>query len=205
MTRKEWVNSHYPNSIDKRFIAGVLGCPYKYRELCELDPAVRETMICPGIHTQPNLDEPMNCITCWNTPLPEEEGKAPSNKVEIRKTMVEPHIGDIFYTIVSITLGNYRLYVVGEFTVNSMSAVNDRQVRCTAFDDQLEHQYTFFYNLVNKTICFNYEVQHQAKNTPNLDRSLFLERSDAVNALEKWTGNVFDRRSYVLIQKGEQK
>lgn len=203
MTRKEWVQEHYPININKNYIAGVLGCPYRYPELCKLDPEIKEFMICPGIRRGVRSDgDRAECDTCWNTSLP-EEGVHPSDKVEIRKTMGEPHIGDTFYTIVPIALGKYQLYIVGEFIVNLMSSINDRQVRCSAFDDQLAYQYTFFYDLVDKTISFNYEVQRQAKNTPNLDRSLFLERRDAIEALEKWTGNVVDKSYYFLKQKGE--
>lgn len=203
MTRKEWVQEHYPININKNYIAGVLGCPYRYPELCKLDPQIKEFMICPGIRRGVRSDgDRAECDTCWNTSLP-EEGVHPSDKVEIRKTMGEPHIGDTFYTIVPIALGKYQLYIVGEFIVNLMSSINDRQVRCSAFDDRLAYQYTFFYDLVNKTISFNYEVQRQAKNTPNLDRSLFLERRDAIEALEKWTGNVVDKSYYFLKQKGE--
>lgn len=197
MTRKEWVEQHYPNNIDEGYIGGVLGCPYKYRELCKLDPKIDEAMICPGLPAGVRFDG-ADCDTCWNTPLP-------SDKVEIRKTMGEPHIGDTFYTIVPIALGKYQLHIVGEFTINLMSSINDRQVRCSAFDDWLAYQYTFFYDLVDKTINFNYEVQRQVKNTPNLDRSLFLERRDAIEALEKWTGNVVDKSYYFLKQKGESK
>lgn len=203
MTRKEWVQEHYPININKNYIAGVLGCPYRYPELCKLDPQIKEFMICPGIRRGVRSDgDRAECDTCWNTSLP-EEGVHPSDKVEIRKTMGEPHIGDTFYTIVPIALGKYQLYIVGEFIVNLMSSINDRQVRCSAFDDRLAYQYTFFYDLVDKTISFNYEVQRQAKNTPDLDRSLFLERRDAIEALEKWTGNVVDKSYYFLKQKGE--
>lgn len=203
MTRKEWVQEHYPININKNYIAGVLGCPYRYPELCKLDPEIKEFMICPGIRRGVRSDgDRAECDTCWNTSLP-EEGVHPSDKVEIRKTMGEPHIGDTFYTIVPIALGKYQLYIVGEFIVNLMSSINDRQVRCSAFDDRLAYQYTFFYDLVDKTISFNYEVQRQAKNTPNLDRSLFLECRDAIEALEKWTGNVVDKSYYFLKQKGE--
>lgn len=203
MTRKEWVQEHYPININKNYIAGVLGCPYRYPELCKLDPQIKEFMICPGIRRGVRSDgDRAECDTCWNTSLP-EEGVHPSDKVEIRKTMGEPHIGDTFYTIIPIALGKYQLYIVGEFIINLMSSINDRQVRCSAFDDQLAYQYTFFYDLVDKTISFNYEIQRQAKNTPNLDRSLFLERRDAIEALEKWTGNVVDKSYYFLKQKGE--
>lgn len=200
MTRKEWVEKHYPGNIKDEFIGGVLGCPYKYPELCKLDPKIDESMICPGLPAGVRFDG-AGCDKCWNTPLPEERVR-PSDKVKIRKTMGEPHIGDRFYTIVPVALGNYQLYIVGEFVVNLMSRINDRQVKCSAFDDGLAYQYTFFYDLVDKTIGFNYEVQRQAKNTPNLDRSLFLERRDAIEALEKWTGNVLDKSYYFLKQKG---
>lgn len=205
MTRKEWVEQNYPNSIGKNFIAGVLGCPYKYQELCQLDPAIRETMICPGVHVRATSDEVVNCITCWGTPLPEKEGKPPSDKPEIRKTMGEPHIKDVFYTIVRYPIGNYWLYTVGEFSITSMSMINDRRAKCVAFDYDLQYEYTFFYDLTNRSISFTPDIEHQAKKTPNLDRSLFLERSDAVDALEKWRGNIGDRTYYVLVKKGDQK
>lgn len=201
MTRKEWVEQHYPGNVKDNFIAGVLACPYVYPELCKLDPNIKETMICPGLPAGVRFNGG-KCDECWNTPLPDEEVQ-PSDQVKIRKTMGEPHIGDTFYAIVPVALGNYQLYIVGEFVVNLMSSINDRQVKCSAFDDGLAYQYNFFYDLVDKTIGFNYEVQRQAKNTPNLDRSLFLERRDAIAALEKWTGNVSDKSYYFLKKKGE--
>lgn len=201
MTRKEWVQEHYPNNIDKGFIAGVLGCPYRYPELCKLDSDVRETMICPGVHSKPTSDELTNCIACWNVPLP-EEGIHPSDKVEIRKTMGEPHIKDVFYTIVRYPIGKYYLYLVGEFSIISMTARNDTMVKCVSFDYDFQYEYTFFYDLVNKVVFFTPDIQSQAKTTPNLDRSLFLERRDAIEALEKWTGNVVDKSYYFLQQKG---
>lgn len=195
MTRKEWMLKNHPDVVCDRFKGGVLGCPSSHRDLVDIDPSAAD-------FESTTCSKYPDCTTCWNAPLP-EEGIHPSDKVEIRKTMGEPHIGDTFYTIVPVALGNYQLYIVGEFVVNLMSRINDRQVKCSAFDDGLAYQYTFFYDLVDKTIGFNYEVQRQAKNTPNLDRSLFLECQDAIEALEKWTGNVFDRRSYMLVKKGK--
>ena len=195
MTRKEWMLENHPNQVFPMVRGGVIGCPGDYLDLADIDPSVAE---CSSIRCGMYSD----CTTCWSTPLP-EEGIHPSDKVEIRKTMGEPHIGDTFYTIIPIALGKYQLYIVGKFIVNLMSSINDRQVRCSAFDDQLAYQYTFFYDLVDKTISFNYEIQRQAKSTPNLDRSLFLERRDAIEALEKWTGNVVDKSYYFLKQKGE--
>ena len=195
MTRREFMEKNHPEVLGDRFKGGVLACPRNYRDLVEIDPSAAG---CSSIRC--GMDP--ECAACWNTPLP-EEGVRPSDKVEIRKTMGEPHIGDTFYTIVPIALGKYQLHIVGEFTINLMSSINDRQVRCSAFDDWLAYQYTFFYDLVDKTINFNYEVQRQVKNTPNLDRSLFLERRDAIEALEKWTGNVVDKSYYFLKQKGE--
>lgn len=195
MTRKEWMLKNHPDVVCDRFKGGVLGCPSSHRDLVDIDPSAAD-------FESTTCSKYPDCTTCWNAPLP-EEGTHSSDKVEIRKTMGEPHIGDTFYTIVPVALGNYQLYIVGEFVVNLMSRINDRQVKCSAFDDGLAYQYTFFYDLVNKTIGFNYEVQRQAKNTPNLDRSLFLERRDAIEALEKWTGNVSDKSYYFLKQKGE--
>ena len=195
MTRKEWMLENHPDVVFAKARGGVVGCPGSYQDLVDIDPSTA------GLRS-PRCGMSPECTACWNAPLP-EEGVRPSDKVEIRKTMGEPHIGDTFYTIVPIALGKYQLHIVGEFTINLMSSINDRQVRCSAFDDWLAYQYTFFYDLVDKTISFNYEVQRQAKNTPNLDRSLFLDRRDAIEALDKWTGNVVDKSYYFLKQKGE--
>ncbi len=203
MTRKEWVEQHYPDNVKDSFIGGILGCPYKYLELCKLDPKIKETMICPGIRRGSGSGI-AKCDECWNTPLP-DEGVRPSNKVEIRKTMGEPHIKDVFYTIVRYPIGQYWLYLVGEFSVVSMNAINDTMVKCVSFDYDFQYEYTFFYDLANKVVSLTPDIQYQAKSTPNLDRSLFLERRDAIEALEKWTGNIFDRRRYALVQKGESK
>lgn len=207
MTRKEWIEKNLPAYINENADGGVIGCPRGCLELVKIDPSVLTDKACKGCHEM----TPFICDLCWNmelnvkkegnAPLPDERVQ-PSDQVEIRKTMSEPHIGDTFYTIVPVTLGNYQLYIVDEFVVNLMSSINDRQVRCSAFDDGLAYQYTFFYDRVDKTISFNYEVQRQAKSTPNLDRSLFLERRDAIAALEKWTGNVSDKSHYFLKQKG---
>lgn len=203
MTRKEWVQEHYPININKNYIAGVLGCPYRYPELCKLDPKIKAFMICPGIRRGVRSDgDRAECDTCWNTSLP-EEGVHPSDQVEIRKTMGEPHIKDVFYTIVRYPIGQYWLYLVGEFSVVSMSAVNDTMVKCVSFDYDFQYEYTFFYDLINKVVSLTPDMQYQAKSTPNLDRSLFLERRDAIEALEKWTGNVVDKSYYFLKQKGE--
>ena len=195
MTRKEWMLENHPDVVFAKARGGVVGCPGSYQDLVDIDPSTA------GLRS-PRCGMSPECTACWNAPLP-EEGVRPSDKVEIRKTMGEPRIGDTFYTIVPIALGKYQLHIVGEFIINLMSSVNDRQVRCSAFDDWLAYQYTFFYDLVDKTISFNYEVQRQAKNTPNLDRSLFLDRRDAIEALDKWTGNVVDKSYYFLKQEGE--
>ena len=203
MTRKEWVQEHYPININKNYIAGVLGCPYRYPELCKLDPKIKEFMICPGIRRGVRSDgDRAECDTCWNTSLP-EEGVHPSDQVEIRKTMGEPHIKDVFYTIVRYPIGQYWLYLVGEFSVVSMNAINDTRVKCVSFDYDFQYEYTFFYDLINKVVSLTPDIQYQAKRTPNLDRSLFLERRDAIEALDKWTGNVVDKSYYFLKKKGE--
>ena len=203
MTRKEWVEQHYPGNVKDSFIGEILGCPYKYLELCKLDPKIKETMICPGIRR--GLGSGIaKCDECWNTPLPKEGDPASDCKPEIRKTMGEPHIKDIFYTIVRYPIGNYWLYLVGEFSVVSMNAVNDTMVKCVSFDYDFQYEYTFFYDLSNKVISLTPDIQYQAKSTPDLDRSLFLERRDAIEALEKWTGNVSDKSYYFLKKKGEQ-
>lgn len=201
MTRKEWVQEHYPININENYIAGVLGCPYKYPELCKLDPKIDEAMICPGLPAGVRFDG-ADCDECWNMPLPEEGDPASDCKPEIRKTMGEPHIKDVFYTIVRYPIGNYWLYLVGEFSVVSMNAVNDTMVRCVSFDYDFQYEYTFFYDLKDKAVSLTPDIQYQAKQTPDLDRSLFLERRDAIAALEKWTGNVSDKSYYFLKKKG---
>ena len=195
MTRKEWMLKNHPDVVFPMGRGGVVGCPGNYLDLVDIDPSTAE-LCSPDCHMYPH------CTDCWNTPLP-EEGIHPSNNVEIRKTMGEPHIKDVFYTIVRYPIGKYWLYLVGEFSIISMSAVNDTMIKCVSFDYDLQYQYTFFYDLIDKVVSLTPDIQRQAKNTPNLDRSLFLERRDAIEALEKWTGNVFDKSYYFLKQKGE--
>lgn len=195
MTRKEWMLENHPDVVFPMGRGGVVGCPGNYLDLVDIDPSTAE-LRSPDCHMYPH------CTDCWNTPLP-EEGCRPSDKVEIRKTMDEPHIKDVFYTIVRYSIGKYWLYLVGEFSIISMSAVNDTRVKCVSFDYDLQYQYMFFYDLINKVVSFNPDIEYQAKMTPNLDRSLFLERRDAIEALEKWTGNVSDKSDYFLQRKGE--
>lgn len=195
MTRKEWMLKNHPDMVRDEYRGGVVGCPGSHCDLVDIDPSIAG-LRSPECHMYPH------CTDCWNTPLP-EEGVRPSDKVEIRKTMGEPHIKDVFYTIVRYSIGKYWLYLVGEFSIISMSAINDTRVKCVSFDYDLQYQYTFFYDLINKVVSFNPDIEYQAKSTPNLDRSLFLERRDAIEALEKWTGNVVDKSYYFLKQKGE--
>lgn len=195
MTRKEWMLKNHPDVMFPMVRGGVIGCPGTYLDLVDVDPSTAG-LRSPECHMYPH------CTDCWNTPLP-EEGVRPSDKVEIRKTMGEPHIKDVFYTIVRYSIGKYWLYLVGEFSIISMSAVDDTRVKCVSFDYDLQYEYTFFYNLIDKVVSLTPDMQHQAKSTPNLDRSLFLERRDAIEALEKWTGNVVDKSYYFLKQKGE--
>nr|DAZ00911.1 MAG TPA: hypothetical protein [Caudoviricetes sp.] len=195
MTRKEWMLENHPNAVCDGYRGGVLSCPGKYRDLVDIDPSAA------GLSSVKCSMHP-DCTECWNAPLPEDRVR-PSDKVEIRKTMGEPHIKDAFYTIVRYPIGKYWLYLVGEFSIISMSAVNDTMVKCVSFDYDLQYQYTFFYNLIDKVVSLTPDMQYQAKSTPNLDRSLFLERRDAIEALEKWTGNVVDKSYYFLKQKGE--
>lgn len=195
MTRKEWMEKNHPDQVFARVGGGVMGCPGNYLDLVDIDPSVARLR-------SPECGMDPDCTTCWNTPLP-EEGIHPSDNVEIRKTMGEPHIKDVFYTIVRYPIGKYWLYLVGEFSIISMSAVNDTMVKCVSFDYDLQYQYTFFYDLIDKIVSLTPDMQYQAKSTPNLDRSLFLERRDAIEALEKWTGNVVDKSYYFLKQKGE--
>ena len=198
MTRKEFVIKNYGKEVANDAIpSGIHGCPAMFKDLVALDPSCNALRI-----GQPSCkDNGLTCTECWNAPLP-EEGVRPSDKVEIRKTMGEPHIKDVFYTIVRYPIGKYYLYLVGEFSIISMTARNDTMVKCVSFDYDFQYEYTFFYDLVNKVVVFTPDIQSQAKTTPNLDRSLFLERQDAIEALEKWTGNVVDKSYYFLKQKG---
>jgi hypothetical protein len=199
MTRKEWIEKNLPSYINDHADGGVIGCPTSYNELVRIDPSVRTNKPCKGCHDM----TPFVCELCWNTKLNvKEERIHPSDKVEIQKTMGEPHIKDVFYTIVRYPIGKYYLYLVGEFSIISMTARNDTMVKCVSFDYDFQYEYTFFYDLVNKVVFFTPDIQSQAKTTPNLDRSLFLERRDAIEALEKWTGNVVDKSYYFLKQKG---
>ena len=186
---------NHPDVVFPIVRGGVVGCPGTYLDLVDVDPSTAG-LRSPECHMYPH------CTDCWNTPL-SEEGVRPSDKVEIRKTMGEPHIKDVFYTVVRYPIGKYWLYLIGEFCIISMSAINDTMVECVSFDYDLQYQYTFFYDLINKVVSLTPDMQHQAKSTPNLDRSLFLERRDAIVALEKWTGNVVDKSYYFLKQKGE--
>lgn len=191
MTRREFVIQNYGKEVaDINIACGIHGCPGHYPKLVALDPSCNA--MCVG---QPSCkDNGLTCTECWNAPLP---------NVEIRKTMGEPHIKDVFYTIVRYPIGKYWLYLVGEFSIISMSAVNDTMVKCVSFDYDFQYEYTFFYNLIDKVVSLTPDMQYQAKSTPNLDRSLFLERRDAIEALEKWTGNIVDKSYYFLKQKGE--
>lgn len=191
MTRREFVIQNYGKEVaDINIACGIHGCPGHYPKLVALDPSCNAS--CVG---QPSCkDNGLTCTECWNAPLP---------NVEIRKTMGEPHIKDVFYTIVRYPIGKYWLYLVGEFSIISMSAVNDTMVKCVSFDYDFQYEYTFFYNLIDKVVSLTPDMQYQAKSTPNLDRSLFLERRDAIEALEKWTGNIVDKSYYFLKQKGE--
>lgn len=195
MTRKEWMLKNHPDVVCDKFKGGVLGCPSSHQDLVDIDPSAAD-------FESTTCSKYPDCTTCWNAPL-SEEGARPSDKVEIRKTMGEPHIKDVFYTIVRYPIGKYWLYLVGEFSIISMSAINDTMVKCVSFDYDLQYQYTFFYDLIDKVVSLTPDMQYQAKSTPNLDRSLFLERRDAIEALEKWTGNVVDKSYYFLKQKGE--
>lgn len=174
MTRKEWVKQHYPGNVNDKFIGGILGCPYKYPELCKLDPKIEKTMICPGIRRGSGSGV-AKCDECWNTPLPNEQVR-PSDQVEIRKTMGEPHIKDVFYTIVRYPIGNYWLYLVGEFSVVSMNAINDTMVKCVSFDYDFQYEYTFFYDLINKVVFLYPRYPVSGKEHPR-SRSVSLLRT----------------------------
>lgn len=198
MTRKEWIRGNCPNKLNPTSYGGVEDCPYHYPKLKELDRS-----IVPGMQCPPGVNQMDRCIKCWNAPLPDVDGARSSDKVKIPKTIGEPHIKDVFYTIVRYPIGQYWLYLVGEFSVVSMTAISDAMVKCVSFDYDFQYEYTFFYDLTKNVVSLTPDIQYQAKSTPDLDRSLFLERRDAIEALEKWTGNVSDKSYYFLKKKGE--
>ena len=84
MTRKEWMLKNHPDVVFPMVRGGVVGCPGSYLDLVDIDPSTAG-LRSPDCHMYPH------CTDCWNTPLP-EEGVRPSDKVEIRQTMDEPHI-----------------------------------------------------------------------------------------------------------------
>ena len=90
MTRKEWMQMHYPEKVGRSHTGGVANCPYKYSELCKLDPRISELPdYCIGL-----------CGDCWNTEIPntEKETKMIDKKIDdyghVLSIEAGPHILD---------------------------------------------------------------------------------------------------------------
>ena len=62
MTRKEWMNEHYPEEIHEKFLGGVWGCPENYPSLCRIDQSIRED---PPFMQQIKTSL-VTCEQCWN-------------------------------------------------------------------------------------------------------------------------------------------
>ena len=68
MTLKEKMAEIMPNKVKEQFVAGVCGCPHRYRELHNsLETVEIEEHICP--------DEVSGCKACWNRAHIEPEEK----------------------------------------------------------------------------------------------------------------------------------
>ena len=65
MTRKEWIREHYPESINEKFLGGVLGCPKGYPLLCSIDQSIREDPPCIQ-HSLECKTSLVTCERCWN-------------------------------------------------------------------------------------------------------------------------------------------
>lgn len=90
MTRKEWVQMHYPENTGEHYAGGVASCPHKYSGLRELDPMVSNLQgCCFGL-----------CGKCWNTEIPntEKETKMIDKKIDDNGNVLSieagPHILD---------------------------------------------------------------------------------------------------------------
>ncbi len=91
MTRKEWVQNHYPKNVGMIFTAGVSGCPHHYPHLRKIDSMLPEERC-----KNPKFD----CSDCWNTEIPntEKENKMIKKTIDangnIESIEAGPHILD---------------------------------------------------------------------------------------------------------------
>lgn len=65
MTRKEWMEIHYPDKILRGCCGGVLGCPDAYAELVNNDASIPKMLDCEFDSSKFRCfcDE---CRKCWN-------------------------------------------------------------------------------------------------------------------------------------------
>lgn len=221
MTRKEWVEQHYPPNVNDNFIGGILGCPYKYPELCKLDPKIKETMICPGIRRGSGSGV-AKCDECWNTPLP-DKGVRPSDKVEIRKTMGEPHIKDVFYTMIPQqpndeipmpVLGgqfwtfvplnisqNADLFVMGNFVITALIQ-DDTIIKVVAKDKILNQTCIFFYNPEKKCIQKLPSDGLLEQKYPEIDFTIYWDEESMNRARRGIISDHEYTNQYILLKKG---
>ncbi len=63
MTRREWVERHFPNCVAPVFTAGVKGCPGNplYSDMPGFDSDLRDAVGCEG-----------SCFDCWDAEIPSE-------------------------------------------------------------------------------------------------------------------------------------
>lgn len=61
MTRKEWVQEHYPSNVSGEYIGGVSKCPIDYPDLVKVDPTVIPNDYCDN-----------SCFNCWGAEIPEK-------------------------------------------------------------------------------------------------------------------------------------
>lgn len=90
MTRKEWMQEHCPEYVNELYEGGVASCPFRYPELCKLDPKVPTLKVpCDG-----------HCDKCWNAKIPntEKENEMINKKIDDNGNVLSieagPHILD---------------------------------------------------------------------------------------------------------------
>lgn len=69
MTRKEWMEEHYPLAVRDDLAGGVLGCPYDYFPLPLIDESIPKTKQC--LYPTKEDKIPETCTKCWNQEIEE--------------------------------------------------------------------------------------------------------------------------------------